>query len=416
MKKISHSSNLNKPLAICALSLIVGFFADIKCINWALVYGGFVSEGLMNILYPIVILFVVLFSLAASVRSMKVKNQYHFIFCVLLFLYYWFTTRVYGSPRVPMALFCVFTLFAFILPNICVVDTKILLKAMMFYPFFAILRLDLIFQTVTDWQDFINMDASYSFLIPVVANMVFLLNYFKEESKKEKILTIVLSLINSVYLMRLLIFGSRGVILSLILVVVFWWITDVKKEGGIIWIKKRILIVFLSLIATTFSYLTFFSALNDFLTDMFGYKFYAIDKIVDLGKQGDLANGRNYISEACVNGIMDSPIWGNGLDRFGPNTQLVYPHNFVLQILYDGGILFFFLMLVPIVKAIKVKIKRIKKDEFSLLITFFFASVPGALFSNDMYEIPLLWMTFGFILTNGFVYERNNKINYVRSK
>lgn len=402
--KIDSFKTLSFP--VIALSLLIGFFADIKCINWALVYGGFVSEGVMNLLYPVVISLILFFSLFPSVRKYKTKRVFHFVFCATLLIFYFLTDAFCGSPRSPLFLFCALTLFAFVVPNMCIVDTRLVLKSMMIYPCFAILRIDMVFRTVTEWQDYVNMDASYGFLIPVVANIVYMLYYFKEENRKGKVVTIAFSLVNLAYLMRLLVNGSRGVVLSIVLFTFFVWIAKIKENGGIGWNTSRITIGTILIIVLAFSYITFFSMLNDLLISNFGYKFYAIDKIVRLGNEENLSNGRDVVSSVCFNGFLESPIWGNGIDRFGPNTQMAYPHNFILQILYDGGLCFFFFLFIPLYRSIKQKLEVIQRDEMVLLVSFFFSAVPGALFSQDMYGIPLLWMTFGFILSSGFIKER----------
>ena len=62
-------------------SLLVGFFADIKCINWSLTYGGFVGEGMMGILYPFV---AVLVFVMAVVGNNDLKKRFHVLFGFLL--------------------------------------------------------------------------------------------------------------------------------------------------------------------------------------------------------------------------------------------------------------------------------------------------------------------------------------------
>lgn len=67
----SYLNKNNLRFSVFALSVIIGFFADIKCINWALVYGGFVGEGLMNVLYPIVIALILLFTANNYIRNLN---------------------------------------------------------------------------------------------------------------------------------------------------------------------------------------------------------------------------------------------------------------------------------------------------------------------------------------------------------
>ena len=55
-------------------------------------------------------------------------------------------------------------------------------------------------------------------------------------------------------------------------------------------------------------------------------------------------------------------------------------------------------------------------NEYAMYMTLFFASVPGALFSQDLWAIPILWMFFGLSVSKIFVAESKSKIIYTPSK
>jgi hypothetical protein len=148
-----------------------------------------------------------------------------------------------------------------------------------------------------------------------------------------------------------------------------------------------------------------------------GIEIEAISKMIRLqDEDGDLSNGRNYLNTLTWDGILASPLLGNGLDQFDNNYPgESYPHNFLLQILYDGGI-WLFLILSPIfIRSIKFLRSR-TYNEYAMYMTLFFASVPGALFSQDLWAIPILWMFFGLSVSKIFVAESKSQIIYTPSK
>ena len=120
---------------------------------------------------------------------------------------------------------------------------------------------------------------------------------------------------------------------------------------------------------------------------------------------GDLSNGRDAIDIIAWDGIFESPFLGYGTAQFENNTGFVYPHNFILQFLYDGGLLLTFVVLFPIVRTVIQKIKKVNSQEYICLIFLFFCSVPGSLLSGDLWESGMLWMFFGFVLSRNSYYK-----------
>ena len=180
-------TNKSKAYIVIVHTLAVALFADIRSVNWALVHGGFLSEGIMNTFYPLVIGVIIssAFLLSGKIFSRKGNSYAYYVISYIVFSYL-FTLFFLGTPRISLSMFFALTVFAFLIPLFCHIDARFFVKAIMFYPFFAVFRMDSIFEMTTDWQNFMNMDASYSFLVPVIANIVYLFFYFKEESFKGK--------------------------------------------------------------------------------------------------------------------------------------------------------------------------------------------------------------------------------------
>lgn len=393
-------------------TLFVALFADIRSVNWALTHGGFISEGIMNLFYPLVIGLIAVTAVLLLHKSYRSHIGYAIFVVAYILVMYFFTITFLGNPSISMSMFLALTVFAFIVPLFCRVDARIFLRGIMFFPCFAITRLDSIFAMETEWQNYMNMDASYSFLVPVIATFTYLHFYFREESFKSKVITILLSLCNLVFCARIVVHGSRGVVLSIFCLLLFFFLTKINKNNkGIILLRGRIRIVVIALLLTIASYVTVFTYVYKFLENVFGVEFYAFEKIARMGAEGDFDNGRNDIIKKALSKFVEQLIFGYGVDRAAEVTGGNYPHNFVIQILFDGGIVLFFILLVPVIYHGFLYLKSCTKDELAVFCALFFSSVPGALFSQNLWMMPVLWMTFGLCFSKRFVSDERQRLN-----
>lgn len=397
----------NKKHSLFLMSLLFAFFCDIKCINWSLVYGGFVGEGMMTLLYIVTIIFVIILSLLNNPNFIARIRPFSIALIMLLIVWFYLTFYYIGPPRVSVYFFLVFTIFSILLPQLFRVDTKTVLKAVMFYPFFALFRLDMVFRPVTDWREAMNMDAAYSFLIPVIASILYLLYYFKEEHRRNKFFMVLLLFVNAVYMVEMLLFSQRGPILSIILLLMFCYIVKVQKNSQIKIVRSKFVVGIMLMLLVSFFLIPVVGYLYSMLSG-YGLKIYSLEKVLNLNDIGDVSNGRDFINGIAIDGFIESPILGHGIDRFYANTGQFYPHNFVLQTMYDGGLLLVLLLFVPIVYFTVKQFKCMRKDQFIMFCFLFFSSVPAAFFSQDMWEISILWVFFGFVLSKDFVVERLN--------
>lgn len=406
----------SKNRSVVIQSLLVAFFADIRCINWGLTQGGFVGEGVMSALYVGVVGLIVLSVLFSSNNIISGFSGYSIFLPLYLLLFYALTTVLVDAPVVSIPFFLIFTITAFLIPFITRVDSKLMLKAMMIYPCFAILRLQSVFASSLSWKMLLPMDVSYGYLVPIVANIVYLKFYYKGETFLQKCITLISSLINLVFFIYILLFGSRGPLLCIFLLLCVLWCLKIESSIKVSFSKLRLKVIIIAGLV----FMAFFVPLLSFIEGELsknGIEIEAISKMIRLqDEDGDLSNGRNYLNTLTWDGILASPLLGNGLDQFDNNYPgESYPHNFLLQILYDGGI-WLFLILSPIfIRSIKFLRSR-TYNEYAMYMTLFFASVPGALFSQDLWAIPILWMFFGLSVSKIFVAESKSQIIYTPSK
>ena len=111
-------------------SLLVAFFADIRCINWGLTQGSFVGEGVMALLYIGVVGLIMLSVVFSQMKLRYNFRTYSVFFLLYLLLYYALTSAFVAPPVISVPFFLIFTITAFILPHLTKVDAKIMLKAM----------------------------------------------------------------------------------------------------------------------------------------------------------------------------------------------------------------------------------------------------------------------------------------------
>lgn len=391
------------------MSLLVAFFVDIKCINWILSYGFFSGESysFMDILYPATVFLIFFISLFGNRR----KKRYSFaaIFLIIYLVLFYFITQLFvGVPRVSIPFFLVFTLCSIFIPQISVIDGRLFSKAIMFFPFFGIFRTHQVFLMSFQYvQAGIVMETSYSFLPPIIANIVYLFIYYKQETRTDKLITIILTIINSYYFLQLFTFGSRGPLFAVISVIIFLYIVKPNIRGVKINYRKLSTVTLITVpLIMSIGYL--FVKISDIFSD-FGIESYAINKIIALNSEGDVSNGRNSLLALSFDGFLDSPLLGNGLDQFYKNTGNFYPHNFIVQTLYDGGLVLFFVLLIPIINGIRKFYKTCMIDGYSAISILLFIFVPYAMFSQDMWEISGLWVFFGAVLSKNFIFEEQNK-------
>lgn len=394
-----------KPISIVLGTIALAFFINIKSVNSILgAMLGFEEEsGFMSILYASTVLF--LFTIS-FLNIGKVKfNKQVFIFALLLFVWYMCTKSFIQEPRVSIVFFGVFTISAFIIPSIIKIDARLLLLAIMLIPTVGILYVSKIFSTENSTNETITMTVSYAFMVPVVATILYLVFYYKHDGVYTKSIALFSSLINLFFLYEILSFGSRGPFVCILVLILFLFLFKKKKGTGISVRKTWLAIMTPLVLFFSVFFMDIIISIN-MLLGRAGLSLNVVDKFVRMGGEGDWTNGREYISKITMAGIIDSPIIGHGVDQFENNTGIVYPHNFILQILYDGGLMFFIILLIPLLIKLIKKGKNCDIDEYILIILFFVISVPGALVSSDLWNNERLWIFFGFIFSTSFVLNK----------
>lgn len=414
----SKHLNRNLPFGILLSSIVIAFFCDVKAITSILVAGSpersESESGPMTYLY----LFSVVGALALSIFASQWKNR-RFSTSVLFILMwvsvlYIFTYFFIAPPFTNFLLFSLYTVISFTLPSITKIDGQLFLKASMFFVFPAIFRLEQIF-TFYDYVDIISMGQSYAFLYPVIASIVYYFVYFRKESKAEKALSLMLFVINGVFATYLISYGSRGPVLSIMAVVAFCLVFRQSGSEGVKIQKGKFTVFTATTVVIVFSFIAVIQQLHEVLGN-YGLSVNFVDKILRLDEGGDVTNGRQLLYGMAFSDIASSPIYGMGFDQFNNNHGVngsAYPHNFIIQTLYDGGILLFLVLFIPIVRGFKRMWKSCTLDEYAVIVALAFSAVPRAMYSGDLWQNGPMWMLFGIVLCNNFVVKVHRKLKKV---
>lgn len=407
------------PLSIIFSTIFIAVFCDIKAINSYLVAGvgemGESESGPMALLYIISGIGAIITGvLSYQWKGRKIPLATTFIL-VWVTVFYFVTQFFIAPPYTRLMLFVVLTLVSFILPHITRIDGRLFLRLSMLLSVPAVFRLNEIFEFAA-YSDSITMGQAYAFLFPIVAAIVYFFLYFRDDSAIWKLVSIVLFVVNGVYAYYLVFFGSRGPVFAMLAVVLFLLVFKPSNSGvGIKTKKGGFAIVGSVVVVGAISFVTLISVFQDVLAN-YGISLYFLDKFLDLESGGDITNGRQAIYALAFSDIAQHPFFGMGFDQFFNNhgnvTGIAYPHNFIIQILYDGGIVLLLALGIPIIKGLKRVWKTCTLNEYAVVAALAFSAVPRALFSGDLWQNGPLWMLFGIVLCRSFV--DNNKKEYLQ--
>ena len=190
------------------------------------------------------------------------------------------------------------------------------------------------------------------------------------------------------YIYFLLVYCSRGVYLAIILCILLCKIVKGIGQKQLLIFCIIICIVMILLI----NIVPILTSINNFLNSH-NMSFKIIEKNLRLLKEGDVSNGRENLYPIAIDGINRSFVIGNGIGSFNLKYN-TYPHNFILQIMYEGGILFLIPIIVPVIYGLYaiVSQKNISKNMRILIIFLFCASIIRLLISYEFWKEMFFWM------------------------
>ena len=244
------------------------------------------------------------------------------------------------------------------------------------------------------------MGVSYGTLRLIISAIIVLKLY------KSKINTFLALVVLLGYLYIYVSYASRGAILAVFTFICLFYFLRKDK------IKLR---NFLLLFSLGFLFILNIDSLAMFLQEFlsnYNINVNAIDKIVIFSNStGDLSNGRTDIYNKAFEEIVYNPIFGNGIAVFDFKYGL-YPHNFVVQILYEGGIVYLLPVLIIFMLSFYYFFSDIIQREDKVFLLFLFCSgIFELLFSFVYWRSVFFWFYVGYIINlyNTYSLKKNKR-------
>lgn len=226
---------------------------------------------------------------------------------------------------------------------------------------------------------------------------------FQQTYKKRYIIPFLLMIT------QMIMFESRGPILSLVFAAVFIWVTNwgEKKERRMLAslnIKKIILTI---IIIVTVCYIIVYLYNNGYLNRLI-YKY----NYLKMGRVED----RNILYLMCLRILLQFFPFGvgfgntyNALSNAGSSVLYDYPHNVVLEMFMEDGVLFGFAFIALMISYIWYAVKGKKSRKKALFAALTIFCIANSMFSGDI--IGNNWIfVFGMFLSYIFTYENKSAL------
>ena len=255
----------------------------------------------------------------------------------------------------------------------------------------------------------IPMGTSYSILPSVVASIIYFLYY---KSRDDGYLVKISYLINFFLLILLIFEANRGISVALLILLYTIWFSGFKKRT---YRRTRLTFAYLSIFLLTIGVLNIEQVLvmtNNFLQKM-GIEIATISKSVYKIQTAGLLNGRDDVYHNAWDLILYNPLFGSGISSYAYHYDGFYPHNIILQLLLEFGIIFSIPFFILLLKSLLISFISLKDDnkynEFKVFIIFcFVCSIPRLMLSSYFWQDQMFWLML-FSLTKFNVLKRTSK-------
>lgn len=249
------------------------------------------------------------------------------------------------------------------------------------------------------------MGNIYSIITPVIVALIHFKLYFRQSN-----IVIKLAYIYNLYILfKMLLYANRGAVICVLFCIIVLLVNAYDGEY-----RKKIpplkLLIIIVLGITALLCIIFAQQILIGLASLMGSIFKHvpsfITKMIKYMGDNDVGNGRTLISEFTMDSVWQKPLFGHGIGTFqhyaeaNAGKSWPYPHQYILQYLFEGGILF---SIIPIYLSLsltaKVIFTRIKeKKEFALCCVLVCSCLPKLLFSTDPWASTTIWMLIAYSL------------------
>lgn len=370
------------------LDFIVAIFLTFKVLNYSLVNIFKVSEsGFLSIVFMVTAgLFAVACAYKLIKRQSKLSSLGTLVIIVVLGLYVIYANR----SNVAITEIVIYFLIPIIIGFRENFYFKRILEIVLLISLLPLCCFTAMFNV--GWYGGINMDISYAFLPVIAAAFVHFAFYYKE--CRYKIIFIVLYAVNLMYFSQIVMFGERGTLLCLLVCIVL--LLNIKyKDNQVIYKRMSFKIIVAVLILGLF--ILFGDSILKLLVNTFNINSYAINKFIEMLEKNDISNGRFAIYRDAVDSFSYSPLWGRGIGSFEFFTGEEYPHNLLLQLLHDGGLILFGLNLYVLFRGSRLILSVKEREYIAVWIYLLSISVVYLMFSQNIWFLPAYWIFIGML-------------------
>ena len=331
-------------------------------------------------------------------RKVRINQRVNYLFIILLLAFSLTNIFQRGNSTLSLVDFVGMCLVPIFLGAFLVVDYRLVFKGCMLLLIMAIPVYQRLFLKANIGSNYeaVSMSTSYDILPIIVSGLVHFI-YFKSESKISDRVLYVVSCIFALSLIRM---SYRGALLALLITIAFALYFQKYRNS------LRNQLIFIAIVIITIILLINFQAIlivsSEFL-GKFGIHVAFIDKSLYLLTYDTTAHGRIDIYRKAIEGFVASPLWGNGMATFQYYTGYPFPHNFILEFLFDGGLLLTVPLLCLFISAIKQLFHHtwdIPRFRFAFTLMIGCIGITRAMISAECWRIVLLWLFLGLALNN----------------
>lgn len=218
--------------------------------------------------------------------------------------------------------------------------------------------------------------------------------------KFQKLVTLLLLIFSFI---RILIEGNRSSLIVCVLVLLFYEINKFRKSHSLRNLA-RLMFGGSALLYFIINIKNILILVNGYMNSIGVYS-YSITRYINM-LSGGLASlvsesaGRDVIARQAIDLIGKSNLMPNGIGYFSFATGIVYPHNIILEIAIDFGIIGIISLIIITLLILRKKIYIGKKDKLYKYIVamIFIYSLTRLMFSGRYLTEPLLWIGIGLVV------------------
>ncbi len=179
---------------------------------------------------------------------------------------------------------------------------------------------------------------------------------------------------------------SRGPIIAVVIAAIMVYMTQTKGIKKIV----SVIIVGVAIMYCAYHFIDIVQFVYGFFKN-YNIEIAALKKIIFLN-QTDLGvlNGRKTIYYIAIENILKSPIIGHGIGYF-ESLGFNYPHNIILELLLDFGVLGIMIMIFIIIKFIQ-DVGKLDSQKRCLFMLVFFVGEMILNFSSTIWLYPPFWL------------------------